>query len=95
MQEKSGSEEGDKKHENLASETSKSASDFLSALDFPDRVRHLCRKRTQTTPRLSGAHRHRRESAWPTPDGAAGASRDENVEPLNFDDYGDFKADLC
>lgn len=92
MQEKRGSVEGDKKHENLASETSKSASGFLSALDFPDGVRHICRRRTQTTPRLFGAH-HRR--VRPTPNGAAGAYRDENVEPLNFDDYGDFKPDLC
>ena len=79
MQEKRGSVEGDKKHENLASETSKSASGFLSALDFPV---------------LTIGESGRRRTAPPEP-GAAGAYRDENVEPLNFDDYGDFKADLC
>ena len=36
----------------------------------------------------------RRRTAPPDP-GAAGTYRDENVEPLNFDDYGDFKPDLC
>ena len=100
MQEKRGSVEGDKKHENLDKKLQNPRQLFYQPLTVRMWFRIFAgngRRRLRAFPAptaTAGKAPGRRRTAPPEP-GAAGAYRDENVEPLNFDDYGDFKADLC